>query len=153
MLGKLDAMQIVHYRPQPKGPQIYFVSERIDEHLIQPAVESYDRLKEVARKRLDAVKAYVQSDSPCRSRQLVAYFGEVVSSDCGLCDVCLRAERKPQELVAAIEKLLEKNAMGVTQLCDALQDEGFENADEMLREMLDRGLLSLDRDAFLHLNR
>ena len=110
-------------------------------------------LKEAARKRLDAVEAYVRSDKPCRSRQLSAYFGEEVTSDCGICDVCLRAERQSLDPEAAVRKLLGQNAMGAVQLCNALKEEGFEQVEETLREMLESGLLTLDGDAFLHLSR
>ena len=32
---------------------------------------------------------YVKTDNQCRSRQLLRYFGERNSHDCGQCDVCL----------------------------------------------------------------
>ena len=32
--------------------------------------------------------AYAENDDICRSRQLLRYFGEERSTDCGQCDVC-----------------------------------------------------------------
>lgn len=32
--------------------------------------------------------AYAENDYVCRSRQLLRYFGEEKSTDCGQCDVC-----------------------------------------------------------------
>lgn len=41
---------------------------------------------------------YVQNDSECRSKQLLAYFGEQLQEDCQQCDVC---ECKAQQEAAA----------------------------------------------------
>lgn len=149
MLMQLHEMHIVQYRPRPKGPQIIFLSERIDENLIYPSEDHYGLLKEAALRRLKAIEDYVSCDSLCRSRQLVAYFGEKAESDCGRCDVCLHARRDPASLEEAILSLLRKNAMSATSLCATLRDEGYSEVGETLREMLDRGVLSSDRNAFL----
>jgi ATP-dependent DNA helicase RecQ len=92
MLEELDAMHIVRYRPCPQGPQIYFLSERVDENFILPSDDGYGHLKESARNRMEAMASYVMCDGVCRSRQLVSYFGEQASADCGHCDVCLRVK-------------------------------------------------------------
>ena len=36
-----------------------------------------------------AILQYANDDNVCRSRQLLRYFGEKHSEDCGQCDVCL----------------------------------------------------------------
>jgi ATP-dependent DNA helicase RecQ len=153
MLMELDAMHIVHYRPRPRGPQIYFLSERIDENLIHPSDEHYSSLKEAARKRLDAMLDYVRNSNVCRSRQLVAYFGEQTAADCGICDVCLKGVSHPKAVDKTIMALLEKNAMNPTDLVATLRNEGYEDVRETLRNMLDRGILLLAADGTLRLAR
>ena len=153
MLMELDAMHIVHYRPRPRGPQIYFLSERIDENLIHPSDEHYSSLKEAARKRLDAMLDYVGNSGACRSRQLVAYFGEQTAADCGICDVCLKSVSLPKAVDETIMALLEKNAMNPTDLVATLRNEGYEDVRETLRNMLDRGILLLAADGTLRLAR
>ena len=153
MLMELDTMHIVRYRPRPKGPQIYFLSERIDENLIQPSDEHYSLLKEAARCRLEAMVKYVMCDDVCRSRQLVAWFGEQSATNCGLCDVCLRhvePQRDPEE---AIVRLLEKNTMSPTDLVEAVRSEGYRDVGDTLRDMLDRGILMLTTENVLRLAR
>lgn len=152
MLMELDAMHIVRYRPCPKGPQIYFLSERIDEKLIQPSDEHYGQLKASAQKRIEAMTAYVMGDEVCRSRQLVAYFGEETTTDCGHCDVCLRKRQNKETPDKVIEALLEKNAMTPTNLMETL-DEDYGDIRDTLRDMLDKGNLVLTPEGLLRLAR
>ena len=149
MLAQLHAMHIVQDRPCPKGPQIIFLSERINENLIYPSEEHYGLLKEAALRRLKAAEDYVACDTLCRSRQLVSYFGEKQTADCGRCDVCLHGHHAPAHVEEVILSLLRKNEMEATALCATLRDAGYSEVGETLREMLDRGVLSLDKNAFL----
>ncbi len=153
MLDELNAMHIVRYHPRPKGPQIYFLSERIDEKLIQPSDEHYGLLKASARKRLEAMMAYVRSDEVCRSQQLVSYFGEQKTAKCGHCDVCLRSTRNTETLDEDIIILLRKNAMSLIALVEALNNVEYNDVRNKLREMLDKGILTLTPEGLLRLNR
>ncbi len=153
MLSELDTMHIVRYRPKPKGPQIYFLSERIDENLIQPSDEHYGHLKEAARQRMEAMVKYVICDDVCRSRQLVAWFGEKTDSNCGICDVCLRTSVAKGNTEEAIAALLEKNAMHPADIVETMLNEGYNDVRDTLREMLDKGILVLTPENALRLAR
>ena len=153
MLAELDAMHIVRYRPRPQGPQIYFLTERVDENFIQSSDEHYGLLKEAARCRMEAMVRYVTCDEVCRSRQLVAWFGEEAREDCGLCDVCLRKVQPAGTPEEAIMALLRKNAMSPMDLVETLHNEGFREAGDTLREMLDKGMLELTSGNTLRLTR
>jgi ATP-dependent DNA helicase RecQ len=39
-----------------------------------------------------AVIKYIENNSICKSKQLLAYFDETHSSACGICNVCLKKE-------------------------------------------------------------
>ena len=147
MLRQLHDLHIIHYRPRPKGPQIIFLTERIDEHQIYPSEQNYSMLKTTAQQRIEAMIHYVRNNSECRSRQLVSYFGETQSSDCGECDVCLKGKTSKTDIAAAVDRLLQSGPFGVRQLVQILKDEGYEHAGEALREMLDRGELILDSNS------
>lgn len=151
MLAQIQSMHIIHYIPRPSGPQIFFLTERVNEQLIYPSEQNYAMLKTAARQRIESIVDYVSNDKVCRSRQLVAYFGEQSVADCGGCDVCLT--RKPQTLdaEAAVENLLRKSPVGARQLVQMLTAEGYKDVGDTLREMLDRGEVTLDKNSVLHL--
>ena len=151
MLQQLHEMHIIHYRPSSHGPQLYFLTERVDERLIYLSEQNYAQLKTAAQQRMKSIVDYVSDDSRCRSRQLVTYFGEQSTTDCGMCDVCLKSKSHLGDKESAIEKILQKSPMGARQLVQLLTDEGYADVGDTLREMIDRGELLLDGNAQLHL--
>ncbi len=44
--------------------------------------------------KIDAVVKYVRNKSICRSCYLLAYFGEKNNKNCGICDVCIKVNKK-----------------------------------------------------------
>ena len=54
--------------------------------------EVYEDRLEQYRERIQAILRYAQTDSCCRSRQLLSYFGEKDAKNCGQCDVCLEKQ-------------------------------------------------------------
>ncbi|MDY0014693.1 MAG: RecQ family zinc-binding domain-containing protein, partial [Bacteroidales bacterium] len=83
-----------------------------------------EKRKEVAKLRMDSVIHYVSNHTKCRSRQLVAYFGETESIRCGKCDICF--ERNKMELSAlefdtileSIKPILQKQDTDINVLVD-----------------------------------
>ncbi len=89
ILKTLSHHKIIHFIPQRKTPFITYTQERVDmEEIIIPTTV-YEQRKEQFTKRIEAMIEYATNDSVCRSRQLLRYFGETDSNDCGGCDVCL----------------------------------------------------------------
>ena len=89
ILKALSQRHILHFIPQKKTPYIRYTQRREDKEILQfPPVIYEERLAQF-RERIAAVIRYATDDRICRSRQLLRYFGETDSHDCGLCDVCL----------------------------------------------------------------
>ena len=84
----LSRRRILDYIPHKHCPTITYTLERQDTRRIvfPPAV--YDERKRQYEARIQAMLDYVGMDDTCRSRQLLAYFGEKQTADCGRCDVC-----------------------------------------------------------------
>ena len=91
LLG-LSRARVVHYVPRRTCPSVTFTQKRIDTFriIISPAV--YEERKEKYALRIEAMKEYALSDTQCRSRLLLRYFGERSALPCQQCDNC-RAQR------------------------------------------------------------
>ena len=100
MLMRLSKMHIIHYIPHKKTPYIIYTRERIDIQQLQISRMVYEDRKERYEARIGAMVDYVTTDTVCRSRMLLRYFGEKNEHNCGICDICLshRAEEVPQEI-------------------------------------------------------
>lgn len=151
MLMSMHQMKVVDYRPRPDKPQVVFLMPRVDEREIMLGEGDYEQLKQAARQRMEAILQYVSTDDVCRSRQLLAYFGEE-GSDCGLCDVCQRhtvsARDVEQEVVSA---LANGRRMRVVDVEGLFAGGDKEEIREVMRRMLDRGELRLDDNLYLSL--
>ncbi len=147
MLKNLHRLQIAEYIPKTVKPQIVFTTPRIDIKDLYVSDRNYKMLKESARHRREAMVAYVTNTSECRSRQLLHYFGEDDSPECGVCDVCL-ARKKEQRLSPeeSIKNELGKETMTIKQLAERLPQIDKETLVETVRHLLDRGELKVDQD-------
>ena len=89
-LKSLSMRHIIHFIPQRKTPYITFLHDRDESIYLSESI--YDNRKTEYIKRIEAVIAYASNDYVCRSRQLLRYFGEKTTHDCGQCDICLKSE-------------------------------------------------------------
>ena len=153
LLRKMSDMHVVEYTPSSETAQLVFVSERVDAQSIALEAVGYDMLKESARQRLDAMKAYIVDDGTCRSRRLQAYFGEVQGvADCGRCDVCQRRQQLPDDVALAVRQTVAQGNVTVGDLCEMLGEQNYMGVDKVVRGMLDSGELQLDMNLFLRLS-
>ncbi|MDL2313036.1 RecQ family ATP-dependent DNA helicase [Bacteroidales bacterium OttesenSCG-928-B11] len=114
-LLKMKQVDAVDYIPSSNEPSILFLENRISDDYVYLSPEIYQLRKEVALKRLLSVENYIHTKDACRSRQLLAYFGEKDGHECGKCDVCLHihkeeiAKKEFDEISAAILTIMNKH--------------------------------------------
>jgi len=89
-LKALNNAKIIRYIPRKKTPLIIFTEERLDLKSIYITKENYQQRKERFVSRINAVVNYAESKAKCRSQILLSYFGEMESTRCGQCDICLK---------------------------------------------------------------
>jgi len=115
-LKGLGQRHILHFIPQKKTPYIRYTQRREDKEYLQFTPAIYEERLDQFRQRIQAVIQYATDDQVCRSRQLLRYFGETDSHDCGLCDVCLSHRKggivSEPRMNTAQEKILEMLADG-----------------------------------------
>lgn len=88
-LKSLNAKYILSFIPRKEKQRIRYAVDRVDGDDVVLSEDVYEKRKEQFEKRIEAIIAYITNDEVCRSRQLLRYFGEKKSKDCGICDVCL----------------------------------------------------------------
>lgn len=86
---RLSKLRIIDYIPQKKTPYIIYTRERVDSAQLHISQSVYEERKERYEKRIQAMIDYVTTDTVCRSRMLLRYFGEKNEHNCGVCDTCL----------------------------------------------------------------
>ncbi len=96
-LKLLSQKHIVSFIPQKTTPYVRFLQRREDSQYLQFPPAVYDDLKRRMADHIEAMIAYATTDNVCRSRQLLAYFGESRSHDCGHCDVCIDRKKKERD--------------------------------------------------------
>lgn len=108
-LRALDQKHIVKFIPRKNIPLITYRKDRIDGEDLIIGPEVYEDRKADFEKRILAMIDYCENESECRSRQLLRYFGETESEDCGHCDIC-RARRKESSDEALRQAILQQLA-------------------------------------------
>ena len=99
-LKSLAARHIIQFIPRRKIPFISYTRDRVDGDKVVIPKEVWESRREQYEKRIKSMIRYAKNDEVCRSRQLLAYFGEKNDSECNQCDVCLadQAEEREKEL-------------------------------------------------------
>ncbi len=112
VLKGLSQRHIVHFIPRRKMPAICYTQRRDDGSRLMLTREVYEDRLDAYRSRIASMTEYATNDAVCRSRQLLNYFGETASSDCGQCDVCLAHKSAPpvEGAAEAIKQLLADGA-------------------------------------------
>lgn len=88
ILKNLSARHIIHFIPRKNIPMITYKQRREDMEMIIIPPSVYEKRKEQYIRRIQEMISYATNNCICRSRQLLRYFGETHSTDCGQCDVC-----------------------------------------------------------------
>jgi ATP-dependent DNA helicase RecQ len=117
ILKALSLRHLLHFIPQRNMPYIRYMQRREDSENVQLPPAVYEERLAQYKERIHAMIHYAQSDHPCRSRQLLAYFGEHSDHNCGQCDVCRStAEEAPSATQHILQLLSDRKAHPVSEL-------------------------------------
>lgn len=123
ILKDLTSRRILHFIPRKKIPHITYTQRREEMERVILSKDIYDDRKKEYIQRINAMIKYATNDDICRSRQLLRYFGEERSNDCGQCDVCIAhkkqhenkdEQKKAEELIK--ELLSDKKPHSITEI-------------------------------------
>ena len=88
VLKSLSMKRIISFIPRKRTPYIKYVQRREEPELVEIPRAVYEDRRALYEERIEAMLRYMNTGNQCRSRQLLRYFGEETSHDCGQCDVC-----------------------------------------------------------------
>jgi ATP-dependent DNA helicase RecQ len=108
LLFRMQKLGVLTYLRHKNSPQLVFNTERLNPNDISLSKTYYSQRKKEAFAMLESAVKYATSETECRSRMLVAYFGETKSENCDVCDVCLKRRRNElnDRQARDIEKLI-----------------------------------------------
>jgi ATP-dependent DNA helicase RecQ len=151
-LEYLDKMEVLSFIPQTELPQLLYTRERCDAKDVRISAEHYLERKQKALSRVDSMISYCSSSHQCRSRLLLAYFGETDSSDCGHCDVCLEEKHKQftheefDQIMTELISLLSVKPHTLRELVDDVADHREEKVLKVIRWLIDNNEIHYDSD-------
>ena len=162
LLKRLWQLRVIRYVPSNRSPILFMNEERLPRADLYISPDTYKRRQELMRERFEHMLDYAANETRCRSAVLEAYFGEGDPAPCGVCDICLARRRAAKQKSAdaagnAAESLrkevLERLAQGPAdprELADGFPG-GVQRTGEVIRQLLDEGLLATCKDGKIRL--
>ena len=95
-LYRLSIEHVIKYIPCDRADVLFLKTEHLAQGNVKLSPLRYKMLQETYHKRMETMIEYATEEDVCRSRFLLAYFGQSESADCGKCDVCRRNISKVQ---------------------------------------------------------
>ncbi|KAA6350990.1 ATP-dependent DNA helicase RecQ [termite gut metagenome] len=149
LLIMLSKRRIIDYIPRKKTSYIVYTCERRETRRLQINPEIYDKRKTRHEERIKAMIEYVTSDTACRSRMLLRYFGEKNYHECGQCDVCRSRHTSKKELTQSafdtleglIIQTLHQQPLTLVDLSLKIENADKEMLSQVLQYLIDEGKL------------
>ncbi len=146
-LKKVDLLEFTH---QISDADIIFLVPREDEHTINRIKHHLTKQNASKVKKIEAILEFTNDNHTCRSRQLLHYFGENDTSDCGICDYCESRNNKIgtvnlDDIKESIIELLKTKNLSSRDLLSALPY-SEELVLKVLREMNEHQIIKINYD-------
>ena len=158
ILVTLTKRRIVDYIRHKKTPYIIYTRERLELRYLHIPASVYEERKARYEARIKAMEEYVTSESVCRSRMLLRYFGEKNEHNCKQCDVCLNRhetdclpEDSFREMRKQILELLARKSLPPAGIANAIEAER-EDISRVIQYLLEEGELKM-QDGMLHISK
>ena len=91
-LESMDQDGIINYQKASSLLKLKFLVPREDNYVYQNIRKNINQRNRVKIDKLKGMHELINNDRICRQQQLLTYFGEQLSEDCGKCDVCKNRE-------------------------------------------------------------
>lgn len=148
LLEQLETMHkdgIVAFKPGNSDLALRFLVPREDETTIGSFSKRLQLLHTTKTTNLRHMLTFVQQNERCRNTVLLRYFGETVSTPCGICDVCVANKPNPtQDLTQNILQNLTRKNMTSRALVSLLGRENEQKVLDILAKLLEEERIALN---------
>lgn len=94
LLKILWRTHVVRYIPSSRSPMIRLHTERLPIADIYISPETYHHRYRSIHERFENMLRYTTNTTECRSLTIEHYFGDMSTTECGVCDLCLKRKRE-----------------------------------------------------------
>ena len=145
---------VLNYFPRNEKPQVIFLRERTSPENLSIDLEKFNFRRENAHNRVESSIQYAERRH-CRSRQLLAYFGEKRTEKCGICDVCTGrneadlSDNTIQTYRRKITEVLQIEPLPFEEVLKAFAPKKHETVTAALNYLVEEGILGENEDGML----
>lgn len=149
MLKHLNELHVIVYQPAKEKPQVTFVMPRQDADKLPLNLKRLEARKKLILDKMRAMVSFVTLTHRCRMQLIQDYFNEVSYKKCGICDVCIEERKKENrnafdDLKVEVTNVLKSKSLTVEQVEELIAPNDHELFVDVVREMVDDGVLVYD---------
>lgn len=153
-LQKMHNDSIIRYLPQRDQPQLLFLQERVAAEDLTIDRQRYEFRK---KRHFDRIKIAIEyaEKLQCRQQQLLAYFGELQSAACGVCDVCLERNKsnvstdEMENYKRKIKAILDKEPLTLTTLVDSFTPKRRKRVLKVIEHLMEEGIVDKEGESLV----
>ena len=106
ILHKLHEKQIIELHAKNNDATITFNEVREDERTINRVSKYLETQNQLKTNQLNSVLHYINEEKKCKSKLLLAYFGETIKDDCGVCSYCIKKNKSKTDTSTLSDKII-----------------------------------------------
>ena len=106
VLKKLKEKGLVEYHSKNNDATLIFNEVREDERTISRVSKYLENQNQLKKDQLKAVVDYVNEKKVCKSKLILNYFGEKISTDCGICSYCITKKRRKPDVISLSKAII-----------------------------------------------
>ncbi len=147
MLDKLYHEKIIDFSHSKTDAEITFIVPREDDKTINRVAHIIKQQIQLRHRQVASVLSYINNDKVCKSKQLLSYFGDQETENCGICSVCINLNpvaiddlTVKKEIIACLERGAQSSRGIINQL--SRSEKSILNA---LQELLECNVISITK--------
>ncbi len=150
ILSKLHELELLQFNHTLSDAEIIFLVPREDERTINRVKHHLTAQNNSKIEKVKAILRFTENNTQCKSKQLLSYFGEANSNDCGICSFCIgkkenQTKHNQNKIQEDIIRLLQEKKLSSRDLISKLEYPE-KSILEVLREMNAHQIIKINPD-------